>query len=106
MPSLAEGNYYVTYGPVSGRALYFAHNAFRNMQVSDAKWMIENPNWPRGKPNDAILARRGDEFVLYRPSESGVASGAIDYVFSAGVEQPVLNVDLSAVQAAVSGTIL
>lgn len=106
MPSLKEGTYYTTYGPVSGRALYFAHNAYRNIAAADAEWMIQNPNWPRGKPIDAILARRGDEFVLYRPSESGNVSGAIEYVFSADVEQPVLNVDLSAVQAAVSGTIL
>ena len=106
MPSLVEGAYYVTYGPVTGRALYFSHNGINNIQGVDAEWMITNPDWPRGKPVDAILARRGSEYTLYRPDTNGSVSGAANYVFSAGVEQPVLNEDLSAVQAAVSGTIL
>lgn len=98
---------FATNGGVTGRALYFRHNAVSNVPTADADWFVANPSkWVRAKPNDAIIARRGIEYTLYSPLVDGQFNGAANYTFTVGRIQPVLNADLSAVQAAVAGTIM
>lgn len=105
-PSLGD-KLFATNGGVTGRALYFRHNATSNVPSADADWLVANPSkWARAKPDDAIIARRGVDYALFNPLVDGQFSGAVSYTFTVGRIQPVLNVDLSAVQAAVAGTIM
>lgn len=105
-PSVGS-RWYATYA-ASGRPVYLSHNNISTVNSIDAAWLIANPNsWPGGRPSDAILARRGDEYVVYRPSASGTVQGqVVEYAFTQNVDKVVLQVDLAAVQAVIPGTVL
>lgn len=105
-PSIGS-HWYATYA-VSGRPVYLRHDVISNANAADAEWLIANPNsWPGGRPTDAILARRGQEYVVYRPSVSGTVQGqVVTYTFTPNVDKVVLQADLAAVQAQVPGTVL
>lgn len=105
-PSIGAGTF-VTNGGISGSPYYMRHDTEFKMSALDADWNVTHPDsWNRGRPNDAILARSGVEYVYFIPDSSGEVQGqAVRYVFSLGQKLRVLNVDLPAVQGAVSGTV-
>ena len=85
---------------------YFRHDKETLVRAGDAEWFVKNPNsWVKPRPEDATLARRGDEYSIYNPTESGIVTGTLMYNFSSGVSQRVLNIDLPLVQAAIPGTV-
>lgn len=104
-PSQA-GKIFSTHGGLSGMVYYFRHDQETLVRAGDAEWFVQNPNsWVKPRPEDATLARRGDEYSIYNPTESGIVTGTLTYNFSSGVSQRVLNIDLPLVQAAIPGTV-
>ena len=104
-PSQA-GKIFATHGGLSGMVYYFRHDQETLVRAGDAEWFVQNPNsWVKSRPDDATLARRGDEYSIYNPTEIGIVAGTLTYNFSSGVSQRVLNIDLPLVQAAIPGTV-